>query len=126
MPENNKPLAGMQDNEVKSGEGGIVLLYVTFPDAATALKLGRELVEARLAGCANVLPVMTSVYVWQGVTETSSEAVMIAKLASENLAEATDFIRSRHPYEQPAILALPVIGGSAAYLSWVREGCRRG
>jgi periplasmic divalent cation tolerance protein len=36
------------------------ILYVT--DADAALRIGRALVEARLAACANVLPGMASVY----------------------------------------------------------------
>jgi periplasmic divalent cation tolerance protein len=82
------------------------------------------MVERGIAGCVNVLPGMTSVYVWEGVTETSEEAVLIAKLAAEGADRAVAHILSNHPYETPAVLVLPVAGGSRDYLDWVRGGTR--
>lgn len=98
------------------------MIYVTFPDRAAALTLGTDLVERRLAGCVNVLPSMTSVYVWQGKTETADEVVMIVKLAAEGAERAVAHIVANHPYETPAVLVVPVTGGSDAYLRWVRDG----
>jgi len=100
------------------------MIYVTFPDRDAALNIGRQMVEAGLAGCINVLPAVISVYVWKGVTETSDEAVMIAKLAAEAADRAVAYVLANHPYEMPAVLVLPVIGGSADYLAWVRAGTR--
>ena len=127
MPENDKP--PMSDSPKPDNRGGdtapdapVVMIYATFPDRETALTVGRSLVEQRLAGCVNVLPAMTSVYVWKGVTETSDEAVMIAKLAAEGADRAVAHILANHPYETPAVLVLPVTGGSAEYLTWVRAG----
>lgn len=98
------------------------MIYATFPDQATALALGKDLVEQGLAACVNVLPAMTSVYVWQGATETAEEAVMIVKLAAEGADRAVAHIVANHPYETPAVLVVPVTGGSDAYLAWVRSG----
>lgn len=100
------------------------MIYATFPDRATALALGKDLVEKGLAGCVNVLPAMTSVYVWQGATEMAEEAVMIVKLAAEGADRAVAHIVDNHPYETPAVLVVPVTGGSDAYLTWVRAGTR--
>jgi periplasmic divalent cation tolerance protein len=100
------------------------MIYVTFPGRDAALAVGRDLVEQGLAGCVNVLPSMTSVYVWKGETETAEEAVMVVKLAAEGVERAVGYIVANHPYETPAVLVLPVIGGSDAYLSWVRSGTR--
>jgi periplasmic divalent cation tolerance protein len=122
VPTNNKPLAR------DSAEGGIspavsvAMIYATFPDCQTALALGRSMVEQGLAGCINVFPAMTSVYVWKGATETSEEAVMILKLAGEGVERAVAHILEHHPYETPAVLVLPVLGGSDDYLAWVRSG----
>jgi periplasmic divalent cation tolerance protein len=98
------------------------MIYVTFPDRGSALALGRDLVERRLAGCINVLPAMTSIYVWKGETETAEEAVMIVKLAREGSDSAVAHILANHPYETPAVLVVPVVGGSSEYLAWVRSG----
>jgi periplasmic divalent cation tolerance protein len=100
------------------------MIYATFPDREQALAVGRRMVEEGLAGCINVLPSMTSVYVWKGATETSDEAVMIAKLAASGADRAVANIVANHPYETPAVLVLPVLSGSADYLAWVRAGTR--
>lgn len=126
MLENNKPHATGDADQREHPTSVVALLYVTFPSAEAALAVGRDLVGESLATCINVLPAMTSVYVWQGVTETASEAVMIAKLATSGLDRAVAYIQKRHPYEMPAIMALPVVGGSAAYLQWLRDGTKAG
>jgi periplasmic divalent cation tolerance protein len=97
------------------------MIYATFPDREAALALGRSMVEQGFAGCVNVLPTMTSVYAWKGETETADEAVMILKLASEGVARAVECVVAHHPYETPAVLVLPVLGGNDDYLAWVRD-----
>ncbi len=99
-----------------------VLVYATFPDEATALSAGRGLVEARLAGCINVLPGMTSVYVWQGRTETAKESVLIAKTRASLAGETVAAIKAGHGYDVPAILVIPVIDGNPDYLAWLAAG----
>jgi len=121
---NNKPLAPNNDAEQGRPATGVVMIYATFPDPEAALQLGRDMVEKGLAGCVNVLPVMTSVYLWKGETETAEEAVLIAKLAAEGADRAISFILANHPYDTPAVLVLPVIAGSKSYLDWVRSGTR--
>lgn len=124
MPANNKPPEPDSGEAGRPPAGDVVMIYATFPDRETALVVGRSMVEEGIAGCVNVLPSMTSVYVWKGVTETADEAVMIAKLAGEGAPRAVAHIVAHHPYETPAVLVLPVIGGSDDYLRWVRGGTR--
>lgn len=97
----------------------LVMVYATFPSADTALEVGRRMVEGGLAGCVNVLPAMTSVYVWDGKTEASQEVVMIAKLPASTAEAAMAFIKANHSYETPAILVIPVIAADKDYLSWI-------
>ena len=124
MSANNKP------SELDTfGPGGephsdTVVVYATFPSREAALICGQRMVEDKLAGCINVLPAMTSIYAWHGKTETAEEAVLIAKLAAEGAGAAVAFITANHPYDMPAVLVLPVVGGSAAYLAWLRSGTR--
>ena len=124
MPENDKPLEADNGGGVAAPAAAVVMIYATFPDRETALTVGRSMVEQGLAGCVNVLPGMTSVYVWKGATETSDEAVLIAKLAAEGAERAVAYILANHPYEMPAALVLPVTDGSADYLAWVRAGTK--
>jgi periplasmic divalent cation tolerance protein len=98
------------------------MVYATFPSVEAAMDVGRALVEEHLAGCINILPGMTSIYVWEGKTGQASEAVLIAKTIAGRAEDCITFIRARHTYDVPAILVLPIIGGSADYLDWLRAG----
>lgn len=100
------------------------LLYVTIDTEAAALALGRSMVESRLAACANVLPAMSSVYVWQGALEESREAVLILKTRAALVPELTAAVVAAHPYECPCVLELPVLGGHAPYLAWLAGNTR--
>jgi len=101
-------------------DGEFVFVYSTFPDAPSAEKVGRSLVESKLAACVNIFPPMTSIYEWDGKTEVASEHAVFIKtrrsLADQTIAAA----RPLHPYTVPCFLILPVAGGSQDYLAWAR------
>jgi periplasmic divalent cation tolerance protein len=98
-----------------------VLIYSTFPSAEEAERVGGALVDRGLAACVNIFPGMTAIYVWQGKRERGSEAAMLIKtrsaLAGQVIAEA----KKMHPYSNPALLVLPVDGGSEDFLRWIAE-----
>ncbi|MDX1482892.1 MAG: divalent-cation tolerance protein CutA [Alphaproteobacteria bacterium] len=96
-----------------------VVLYVTAADAEEAARIGRTLVEERLAACANVLPGVRAIYRWEGAVQDEAEAVLIAKTEASCVAAATDRIKALHSYELPCVVALPVAGGNAAFLEWI-------
>jgi periplasmic divalent cation tolerance protein len=98
-----------------------VLIYSTFPSTETAEQAGRRLVEAQLAACVNVIAGMTSVYRWQGKIERGSEAVMIIKTRASLVDAVMAQVKAQHPYTNPALLVLPVEGGSGDYLAWLME-----
>ena len=96
-----------------------VLVYSTFPTAEAAELVGAHLVEQRLAACVNVLAPMTSIYRWEGKVVRDSEAVMIIKTRA-SLAEAViAAVRGRHSYTNPALMIIPLEGGSADYIEWL-------
>ena len=94
-------------------------VYITAPDKAAARDIGRALVDARLAACANILDGMTSIYRWQGKIQEDNEAVLIAKTRADLVPALTEKVRALHRYECPCIVALPVVGGSQAFLDWI-------
>ena len=98
-----------------------VLIYSTFPTPEAAEIAGTHLVDQGLAACVNILPGMTSIYIWEGQRQRDSEAVMVIKtrqgLADTVIAEA----RRHHPYANPAFLVLPVEGGAPDFLRWIAE-----
>lgn len=96
-----------------------VLVYSTFPSTEAAAAIGADLVDRRLAACVNIIPGMTSIYRWQGAQCRDAETVLIIKtrrgLADSVLAQ----VRARHPYTNPALLVLPVEGGSPDFIAWI-------
>jgi periplasmic divalent cation tolerance protein len=104
---------------------GAVFVYVTAGDREAALSLGRALVEARLAACANVIPRMRSVYRWRGAIEEGEEAVLILKTRRALVEALTDKVRALHDYDCPCVVALPVIGGNPAFLDWIAAETER-
>ncbi len=96
----------------------MILLYCPCPSREDALRLGRMLISQRLAACVNILPGGTSVFVWDGHVQETTEHVLLAKTSALRQQAATDTLVSEHPYDCPAILAFPVTA-SPAFAAWV-------
>jgi len=96
-----------------------VFAYMTASSPEEARRIGRALVEARLAACVNVIDRMTSFYWWQGKIEEGSEAVLIAKTTRDKLEALTAKVKSLHSYTVPCVVGLPIVGGNADFLSWI-------
>lgn len=99
-------------------------IYLTFPDEASARSLAAHLLQRRLIACANVFGAVTSLFHWQGAVADEAEVVMICKTTADRVAALTKEVEERHPYDVPCVVALPAVGGSAAYLNWVGEETR--
>ena len=97
----------------------IALVRTTFGNAHDAERIGRALVEARLAACVNVAP-CSAIYRWNAVVEQASEAVALFKTTIEGAPALAAALAERHPYDLPAIESWPVaVSGPVA--AWVRE-----
>jgi periplasmic divalent cation tolerance protein len=96
-----------------------VLLYTTYPSIVEAEGAGRELVEARLCACVNILPGMVSLYWWQGAIERGEEVVMIIKTRAALAEGVGAAVRRMHSYTTPAILVLPVERVDPDYNAWI-------
>lgn len=95
----------------------IVLTTAGNPEEAE--RLGRTLVEERLAACATLLPGAKSIYRWKGEVESASETVMLIKTSVEQLSALEKRLHALHSYETPEFLVLAVGAGSRAYLEWL-------
>ena len=95
------------------------LLYVTVGNADDGLRIGRTLVDERLAACANVIPGATSIYRWEGEVRTESEAILLLKTAAERVEPAIARIRELHEYACPCVLSFDIESGNPAFLEWI-------
>jgi len=98
------------------------VVLVTTPDADTAARIARALVEERLAACGNVVDGVRSIYRWKGEVESSQEALLILKTRVETFEQLQARVVELHPYECPEVLRLDVAGGLPAYLDWLASG----
>jgi periplasmic divalent cation tolerance protein len=99
-----------------------IVVLISCGSAKEARKIGRALVEAELAACANILEVpVQSIYRWKGQVRSARESLVILKTTRRRFAEIERTIRRLHSYEVPEIVALPIERGSYDYLKWVSE-----
>ncbi|TWA82666.1 periplasmic divalent cation tolerance protein [Azospirillum brasilense] len=98
-----------------------VFAYITAGSRDEARRIGRALVEERLAACANIFDGMTSIYRWQDAIEEANETVLIAKTRAELFDRLAARVRELHSYEVPCVVELRVGRGNPAYLDWLRD-----
>ena len=95
------------------------VVLVTAPDADTAARIARALVEEGLIACANLVPGIRSIYRWQGRVADEAEVLLVLKTRAGCCGAVAARVKALHPYELPEVVALPVVDGSEAYLDWV-------
>lgn len=94
------------------------IITTTLPDARSAARLARLIVQRRLAACVQYWPI-TSVYRWKGKLEHGREFTLSCKTPSRNSLSLQAFIREHHGYEVPEILVTPIETGHRPYLEWL-------
>ena len=96
-----------------------LLCLSTCPDAETAARIARTLVEERLAACVNRLPGVASTYRWQGEIHEDAEVLLVIKTTRERFAALRERLVELHPYELPELVAVEIAEGLPAYLDWL-------
>ena len=97
----------------------VLTLYAVFANQAEADKIGRAMIEERLAACVNVLAPCRSFYRWQGAVEQATEVPALFKTTSDQADVLIARITDLHSYELPAIAVWPIERLPAAYGDWV-------
>lgn len=98
-----------------------LLVITTCPDAACAEALADHLVGEHLAACVNQLPGIRSTYEWQGKVNRDQEVLLLIKTRADCWDRLEAAVRSRHPYQVPELIALPIVRGSGDYLNWINS-----
>jgi len=98
-----------------------IQVVTTVDSEEGAEAIGRRLLEARLAACVQVAGPVSSSYWWKGGIETADEWTCTVKSRAGLFGEIEHVIREEHPYEEPEILATPLVAGSAGFLAWMEE-----
>lgn len=106
---------------IKMGKTGYVAILVTASGKEEAQKIGRVLLEKRLAACVNLVSGIESKFWWQGKIDSAEEVLLIIKARASAVAAIVKLVRENHSYTVPEIIALPIVGGNPDYLEWIRR-----
>ena len=99
----------------------VISVYALFADAAEAERIGRLMVEERLAACVNILPGVRSIYRWQGPVESADEVAAIFKTTNAQANALITRIAGLHSYDVPCIVSWPIDKILAPYAEWVED-----
>ena len=95
-------------------------IYITTGNEDEARRIGRKLVDERLAACVNILPIK-SIYRWEENVEEEDEVAMFVKTRAELADKVIKRVRELHSYEVACIVTLPIVSGNPDYLKWIEE-----
>ena len=97
------------------------IVLVTCGSIAEARRIGRNVVEQKLAACANIVRGVESIYRWKGKLERAREVLVVIKTTANRLPELEREVKRLHCYDVPEFIVLPIVAGSRKYFGWLRE-----
>lgn len=97
----------------------VISVYALFADADEAQRIGRKMIEERLAACINILPPCWSIYRWQGAIEAADEVPAILKTTTAQADALIARIAALHSYDVPCIAVWPIDKLHSDYADWV-------
>jgi periplasmic divalent cation tolerance protein len=97
------------------------MVLVTCASAAEARKIGRSVVEKKLAACANIVTGVESIFRWKGKMERAREVLVVIKTTAKRLRRLEREVKRVHSYEVPEFVVLPIVAGSQEYLKWIGQ-----
>lgn len=112
----------MSDGEGDSGHVSdlqVCEVVITAADPEWLAGFTRRLVEDRLAACGQQVAPIRSIYRWQGEVHDDVEARVSLHTRLELVPEIVKRADAEHAYDVPCVLALPIVAGSPAYLTWI-------
>ncbi len=96
------------------------VVLTTLPDATTAQAIARTLVQEHLAACAQILPPMTSIYVWENQLQADTETLLLLKTTAGTYPALAQRLQALHPYTTPQILAIAAQAVHPPYAQWLQ------
>ncbi len=99
----------------------LIEVHFTSGSLDEARRIARYLVQERLVACAQIIPWIESVYLWDQKMETAQESKVVLKTTESLYSKVEEVILQNHSYEVPELLIFPIQGGTEAYLEWLQE-----
>ena len=98
-----------------------IVVFSTCATADEGRRIARNLVEARLAACVNVVPGMRSFYRWKGAIEEAEECLLVIKSSRSLFDRLRVALEKVHSYEVPEAVAVSIMAGAPNYLAWIEQ-----
>lgn len=98
---------------------GPALAWCPFPDESSARDAAGILLDEGLIACANIVPGIVSLYVWNGERGESRECGVILKTDAFLMERLVTRLSALHPYEEPAILAWRCDAAAEGTAAWL-------
>lgn len=109
----------------RSSRMSAVIVHCSCPDAQTATRIARVLVEERLAACVQAIGGIASTYRWEGRVCTESEVLLLIKTTHARMAALKARLPELHPYSTPELIAVDAVDGCGDYLDWIETETAR-
>lgn len=103
-----------------------IQVFTTVGSMSNAEKISEILVEAKLAGCVQVVGPISSTYWWEGSVEVGEEWLLLIKTLKSMYLAVEEKIKQIHSYEVPEIIYTEISGGNKDYLSWLGQELQSG
>lgn len=91
-----------------------------------ARKVCRFLVQEGYVACAQIVPWIESIYLWNNQLETTQESKVSLKTHKDLFEKIKQVIIENSSYQIPEITFQYVDGGSDEYLQWITNALRKG
>ncbi len=101
------------------------IVITTAGSRGEADSLSKELLKRKLAACIQVGEI-NSYYAWKEKVCIDREFQLLIKSRAGDFTEIEKLIRSRHSYDLPEIIQIPITNGAEEYLDWVIKETRQG
>ncbi|MFX0069793.1 MAG: divalent-cation tolerance protein CutA [Candidatus Hermodarchaeota archaeon] len=97
------------------------IFLVTVPNIEEGKKIGKYLVENKIAACVNIIHNIFSIYEWKNEIQEDNEHLLLIKTTENKIDVLINEVLKIHSYENPECIALKIENGSKKYLNWIRE-----
>ena len=97
------------------------LILTNFPNLKCAKKIAQILLEEKLVACVNLLPKITSFYVWEKKLCEEQEVLGLFKTQKKQIKKIEERLSQLHPYEVPEIISIQSSSCNKVYQDWIKK-----